>query len=164
MSTSFINNSTLAPRCWFLTGRSVPRSSSHRRCRSGQECAKEQQQPPGATPACSSTTRRPCLLTSTPSVASSHPSRYNLTNPPPRLPNVRSLLQRPLLCPSRSPTAVRNNHAMDMSLCHGGVLVEHECVCESRRVHVRRVGACRTIVESGHEREFVPPQPLVVWG
>jgi hypothetical protein len=54
---------------------------------------------------------------------------------------------------------VRNNHAMDMSLCHGGVLVEHKCVCESRRVRVRRVGACRTIVESGHE--FVPPQPLV---
>jgi hypothetical protein len=38
------------------------------------------------------------------------------------------------------------------------------CVCESRRVRVRRVGACRTIVESGREREFVPPQPLVVWG
>jgi hypothetical protein len=53
---------------------------------------------------------------------------------------------------------------MDMSLCHGDVLVEHECVCESRRVRVRRVGACRTIVESGREREFVPPQPLVVWG
>jgi hypothetical protein len=52
---------------------------------------------------------------------------------------------------------------MDMSLCHGGVLIEHECVCESRRVRVRRVGACRTIVESGREREFVPPQPLVVW-
>jgi hypothetical protein len=49
---------------------------------------------------------------------------------------------------------VRNNHAMDMSLCHGGVLVEHECVCESRRVRVLRVGACRTIVESGREREF----------
>jgi hypothetical protein len=59
---------------------------------------------------------------------------------------------------------VRNNHAMDMSLCHGGVLVEHKCVCESRRVRVRHVGACRTIVESGREREFVPPQPLVVWG
>jgi hypothetical protein len=59
---------------------------------------------------------------------------------------------------------VRNNHAMDMSLCHGGVLVEHECMCESRRVHVRRVGACRTIVKSGREREFVPPQSLVVWG
>jgi hypothetical protein len=59
---------------------------------------------------------------------------------------------------------VRNNHAMDMSLCHGGVLVEHECMCESRRVRVRRVGACRTIVKSGREREFVPPQPLVVWG
>jgi hypothetical protein len=59
---------------------------------------------------------------------------------------------------------VRNNHAMDMSLCHGGVLVEHECVCESRRVRVRHVGACRTIVESGRERLFVPPQPLVVWG
>jgi hypothetical protein len=59
---------------------------------------------------------------------------------------------------------VRNNHAMDMSLCHGGVLVEHECVCESSRVRVRRVGACRTIVESGREREFVSPQPLVVWG
>jgi hypothetical protein len=59
---------------------------------------------------------------------------------------------------------VRNNHVMDMSLCHGGVLVEHECVCESRRVRVRCVGACRTIVESGREREFVPPQPLVVWG
>jgi hypothetical protein len=53
---------------------------------------------------------------------------------------------------------------MDMSLCHGGVLVEHECACESRRVRVRRVGACRTIVESGREREFVLPQPLVVWG
>jgi hypothetical protein len=52
---------------------------------------------------------------------------------------------------------VRNNHAMDMSLCHRGVLVEHECVCESRRVRVRRVGACRTIVESEREREFVPP-------
>jgi hypothetical protein len=52
---------------------------------------------------------------------------------------------------------IRNNHAMDMSLCHGGVLIEHECVCESRRVRVRRVGACRTIVESGREREFVPP-------
>jgi hypothetical protein len=38
------------------------------------------------------------------------------------------------------------------------------CVCELRRVRVRRVGACRTIVESGCEREFVPPQPLVVWG
>jgi hypothetical protein len=38
------------------------------------------------------------------------------------------------------------------------------CVCESRHVRVRRVGACRTIVESGREREFVPPQPLVVWG
>jgi hypothetical protein len=38
------------------------------------------------------------------------------------------------------------------------------CVCESRRVCVHRVGACRTIVESGREREFVPPQPLVVWG
>jgi hypothetical protein len=59
---------------------------------------------------------------------------------------------------------VRNNHGMDMSLCHGGVLVEHECVCESRRVRVRRVGVCRTIIESGREREFVPPQPLVVWG
>jgi hypothetical protein len=59
---------------------------------------------------------------------------------------------------------VRNNYVMDMSLCHGGVLVENECVCESRRVRVRRVGACRTIVESGREREFVPPQPLVVWG
>jgi hypothetical protein len=59
---------------------------------------------------------------------------------------------------------VRNNHVMDMSLCHGGVLVEHECVCESRHVRVRRVGACRTIIESGREREFVPPQPLVVWG
>jgi hypothetical protein len=53
---------------------------------------------------------------------------------------------------------------MHMSLCHGGVLVEHECVCESRRIRVRRVGACRTIIESGREREFVPPQPLVVWG
>jgi ABC-type Mn2+/Zn2+ transport system ATPase subunit len=60
--------------------------------------------------------------------------------------------------------SVRNNHAMDMSLCHEGVLVEHECVCESRCVRVRRVGACRTIVKSGCEREFVPPQPLVVWG
>jgi hypothetical protein len=38
------------------------------------------------------------------------------------------------------------------------------CVCESRRVRVRRVGACRTIVESEREHEFVPPQPLVVWG
>jgi hypothetical protein len=57
-------------------------------------------------------------------------------------------------------SSVRNNHAMDMSLCHGGVLVEHECVCESRRVRVRRIGACRTIVESGREREFVPPQPV----
>jgi hypothetical protein len=36
-----------------------------------------------------------------------------------------------------------------MSLCHGGVLIEHECVCESRRVRVRRVGACRTIVSLG---------------
>jgi hypothetical protein len=61
-------------------------------------------------------------------------------------------------------TSVRNNHAMDMSLCHGGVLIEHECACESRRIRVCRVGACHTIVESGHEREFVPPQPLVVWG
>jgi hypothetical protein len=60
--------------------------------------------------------------------------------------------------------SVRNNHVMDMSLCHGGVLVEHECVCESRRVRVCRVGACRTIVESGREREFLPPQLLVVWG
>jgi hypothetical protein len=51
---------------------------------------------------------------------------------------------------------------MDMSLYHGGVLVDHKCVCESRCIRVRRVGACRTIVES--EREFVPPQPLVVWG
>jgi hypothetical protein len=59
---------------------------------------------------------------------------------------------------------VRNNHVMDMSLCYGGVLVEHKCVCELRRVRVRRVGACRTIVESGREREFVPPQSLVVWG
>jgi hypothetical protein len=59
---------------------------------------------------------------------------------------------------------VRNNHVMDMSLCHEGVLVEHECACESRRVRVRRVGACRTIIESEREREFVPPQPLVVWG
>jgi hypothetical protein len=65
---------------------------------------------------------------------------------------------------TRADGPVRNNHAMDMSLCHGGVLVEHECVCESRRVCVRRVGACRTIVESGREREFVPPQPLVIWG
>jgi hypothetical protein len=38
------------------------------------------------------------------------------------------------------------------------------CVCESRHVRVRRVGACRTIVESGREREFVPLQPLVGWG
>jgi hypothetical protein len=60
--------------------------------------------------------------------------------------------------------SVRNNYAMDMSLCHRGVLIEHKCVCESRRVHVHRVGACCTIVESGREREFVPPQPLVVWG
>jgi hypothetical protein len=45
-----------------------------------------------------------------------------------------------------------------------GVLLEYEYVCESRRVRVRRVGACRTIVESGCEREFVSPQPLVVWG
>jgi hypothetical protein len=59
---------------------------------------------------------------------------------------------------------VRNNHVMNMFLCHGGVLIEHECVCESRRVRVRRVGACHTIVESGRKREFVPPQPLVVWG
>jgi hypothetical protein len=58
---------------------------------------------------------------------------------------------------------VRNNHVMHMSLCHVGVLVDHECVCELRRVCVRRVGACRTIVKSGREREFVPPQPLVVW-
>jgi hypothetical protein len=64
----------------------------------------------------------------------------------------------------RSVCSIINNHAMDMSLCHGGVLVEHECVCESRRVRVCHVGACRTIVESGREREFVPPQPLVVWG
>jgi hypothetical protein len=53
---------------------------------------------------------------------------------------------------------------MDMSLCHEGVLVEHECVCESRRVRVRRVGVCHIIVESEREREFVLPQPLVVWG
>jgi hypothetical protein len=59
---------------------------------------------------------------------------------------------------------VRNNHDMDMSLCYEGVLVEHECVCELRRVCVRHVGAYHTIVESGCEREFVPPQPLVVWG
>jgi hypothetical protein len=58
--------------------------------------------------------------------------------------------------------SVRNNHVMDMSLCHRGILVEHECVCESRRVRVRRVGACRTIVESVREREFVPPQPLII--
>jgi hypothetical protein len=38
------------------------------------------------------------------------------------------------------------------------------CVCESRRVCVRRVDAYRTIVESEREREFVPPQPFVVWG
>jgi hypothetical protein len=38
------------------------------------------------------------------------------------------------------------------------------CVCESRHVRVRHVGECRTIVESGREREFVPSQPLVVWG
>jgi hypothetical protein len=38
------------------------------------------------------------------------------------------------------------------------------CVYESRRVRVCHVGACRTIVESGREHEFVPPQPLVVWG
>jgi hypothetical protein len=30
-------------------------------------------------------------------------------------------------------------------------------MCESRRARVRRVGVCRTIVESGREREFVPP-------
>jgi hypothetical protein len=30
-------------------------------------------------------------------------------------------------------------------------------VRESRRVRVRRVGACRTNVESVREREFVPP-------
>jgi hypothetical protein len=59
---------------------------------------------------------------------------------------------------------VRNNHVMDISLYHGGVLIEYECACESRRVRVCRVSACRTIVESGREREFVPPQPLVVWG
>jgi hypothetical protein len=64
----------------------------------------------------------------------------------------------------RQGVTVRNNHVMDMSLCYGGVLVEYECACESRRVCVCRVGACRTIVESGREREFVPPQPLVVWG
>jgi hypothetical protein len=62
------------------------------------------------------------------------------------------------------PLLVRNNYVMDMSLCHEGVLVEHECVCESRHVRVHRVGACHTIVESGREREFIPPQPLVVWG
>jgi hypothetical protein len=38
------------------------------------------------------------------------------------------------------------------------------CVCESRRVRVCRVSACRTIVKSGREREFVPPQPLDVRG
>jgi hypothetical protein len=31
---------------------------------------------------------------------------------------------------------------MDMSLCHGGVLVEHECVCESRRVCVCVASVC----------------------
>jgi hypothetical protein len=32
------------------------------------------------------------------------------------------------LAPAYEHEYVRNNHDMDMSLCHRGVLVEHECV------------------------------------
>jgi hypothetical protein len=93
-----------------------------------------------------------------PATAKDSPSHRTCTGDPPKQEKITSERARIIQ------HIVRNNHALDMSLCHGGVLVEHECVCESRRIRVRRVGACRTIVESGREREFVPPQPLVVWG